>query len=252
MDKIIGAQLYSIRDHCETKEDFANAIESLKNMGYKHVQVSGIKVDDAEFIKETCDKNGIEISCTHRGLNDFLDNFDEEVKRHKIYGCKYAGIGGLAGELRETKETFMKTIEKLNDVYDRLSEHGITFTYHNHLWEFGKLDDKRYMDYMLEYGKFSILADLGWMANAGVNPVNFLKENKGRIDCVHYKDITVVEYNTVVATEIGHGNLDWVEITKACDEAGVKLALVEQDTCPGDSLDSMEMSYKYLKSIGFN
>ena len=49
-------------------------------------------------------------------------------------------------------------------------------------------------------------------------------------------------------TEIGQGNLHWPLILEAAEKAGVKYYVVEQDTCPGDSLDSMKLSADYLKT----
>lgn len=253
MDKRIGAQLYTIRDYCETPENFEKAMEALKNIGYKTVQISGVKVDDAKFLREVCDKNGLEIICTHRGFPGFENNMDAEIERHKIYGSKYAGIGGLAADMWQTKEKLLETIEKLNGFSDKLKEHGITFTYHNHEWEFIKYDDgKSCMDYMLEYGRFSIMADVYWMAFAGIDPVRFIKKNGSRIECIHFKDLKVLPTRQVTMCEIGRGNLDWDEIIKACEEAGVKYAFVEQDTCDTDSIGCLETSYKYLASKGFN
>ena len=52
--------------------------------------------------------------------------------------------------------------------------------------------------------------------------------------------------------EIGEGNLDWDAIVAACDEAGVKWALGEQDRSKRDPMESLKMSYDYLCGKGFN
>ena len=41
-------------------------------------------------------------------------------------------------------------------------------------------------------------------------------------------------------------------VVKLCDEAGVLAAAVEQDICPADPVDSLEISYKNLTKLGFN
>ena len=227
-------------------------MKSVKNIGYKYVQISGVEVNDAKFIKDVCDKSGLKILCTHRSYDAFLNDFDSEVERHKIYDSKYAGIGCLEKQHREDKETFLKTIETLNSISDRLKEHGIIFTYHNHAWEFSKLDNKYYMDYLLEYGRFSIMADIYWIAYAGINPAKFIRENSGRIDCIHFKDLAVVNDSDVIYAEIGKGNLEWNEIITACQETEVKYVLVEQDTCLTDPMECLEISHDFLATKGFN
>ena len=52
-------------------------------------------------------------------------------------------------------------------------------------------------------------------------------------------------------TEVGEGNLDWDSIIEACDKAGAKWALVEQDICHRCPFESMKMSYDYLTTKGF-
>ena len=254
MDKRIGAQLYTIRDYCETNESFDQAMKKVSEIGYKTVQISGIKVDDARLIREICDKYGLEIICTHRGYTNFLEDIDAEIERHKIYGCDYAGVGGLPGDAKETKEIFFETIDKLNKISDVLKEHGLTFTYHNHEWEFRKFDgNKSYMDYMIERGNFSLLADVYWLAFAGINPAKFIREHGDRIECIHFKDLKVkLTERAVTMCEIGCGNLDWDDIIAACEEVGVKYAFVEQDTCETDSMGCLETSYNFLTTKGFN
>ena len=57
--------------------------------------------------------------------------------------------------------------------------------------------------------------------------------------------------NQSVFGEVGEGNLRWDEIIAACDEAGALHAFVEQDTCDGDPVDSMAVSYRNLSAKGF-
>lgn len=47
--------------------------------------------------------------------------------------------------------------------------------------------------------------------------------------------------------EIGSGNIDFNEVCGACDESGVTWYMVEQDVCSGSPLDSLKMSYSYIK-----
>ena len=68
---------------------------------------------------------------------------------------------------------------------------------------------------------------------------------------VHFKDLKMKTDNKYEMAEIGEGNLDWDAIIKACEEAGTKWALVEQDVCQRDPFESLKMSYDYLITKGF-
>jgi sugar phosphate isomerase/epimerase len=50
--------------------------------------------------------------------------------------------------------------------------------------------------------------------------------------------------------EVGSGNLDWPDIIAACREIEAKYYIVEQDICPGNSLDSVKISYDNMRAMG--
>jgi sugar phosphate isomerase/epimerase len=49
--------------------------------------------------------------------------------------------------------------------------------------------------------------------------------------------------------EVGAGTLDWKAILTAAHEAKVDHYLIEQDSTPGDPLDSIRASVKYLRGL---
>ena len=98
---------------------------------------------------------------------------------------------------------------------------------------------------------FKFILDTYWLSYAGVNPAKFIRERKGRIACVHLKDLKIVN-NAPEICEIGQGNIDWDDVIAACEDAEVEYALVEQDICDGDPFDSLKISYDYLVQKGFN
>ena len=251
MDKRIGAQLYTARDFLKTDEDFYESIKKLNKTGYKQVQASGVGIEDASYIKKTCDEFGMEISCTHRPYDNYINKLSDEIQYHKTLDCKIAGLGGMPVEYRNG-ENIMEFINIMNEIYDKLQKEGIEFAYHNHSFEFIKVNGKFLMDYLIEYGKFSFIVDTYWLAYAGINPPDYIKKLGKRAICVHYKDLAMADAKEVKMAPIGYGNLDWDKINKACEEAGVKYALVEQDFCEEDPFICLEKSYNFLKEKGFN
>jgi len=59
----------------------------------------------------------------------------------------------------------------------------------------------------------------------------------------------VLDWETAMA-EVGEGNLDWEEIIKASEEAGVEWYLVEQDVCRRDPFESLAISFRNLNRMG--
>ncbi len=254
MDKRIGAQYFTIKDFCQTLEDFDKACKRVSEIGYKTVQLSGIGDFDGKDVKAILDKYDLKAVCTHRPPQNYIENIDKEIEFHKAIDCKICGLGAMPGfnAKRETIEAF---VNNFSSVCQKLSENGLIFAYHNHAFEFEKFDGKYVFDIITDSIKtdnFRFILDVYWLSYAGLNPAKFIRERKGKIACVHFKDLKIEE-NTPKFAEVGTGNIDWDDVIKACEEADVEYALVEQDSSwiDDDPFKSLEISYDYLTKKGF-
>ena len=120
-------------------------------------------------------------------------------------------------------------------------------------FEFEKFDGKFIMDRLIEESDpdaVKFIVDVYWLQYGGVNPASYIKKMGDRAMAIHFKDYKIAG-NQVEMAEVGEGNLDWDEIIAACDEAGAKWAMVEQDICKRDPFESLKMSYDYLTTKGF-
>lgn len=250
MDKRIGAQCYTIRDFIKTEKDLDESLKKLKDIGYQTVQLSGIGPIEPEIIKELCDKYGLEVICTHRGQEDYLENLEETIRYHKIIGCKIAGIGSI-GDYDRSAEGFRKFVKDFTPVSKRLKEEGITFAYHNHAFDFIKEDGKYLLDIILNESDFDLILDVYWIAFSGIDPAKFIRKIGSRAKVLHFKDLICNKNNKTDMAEVMNGNLDWDSIIAACEDAGCLAAMVEQDTCSGNPFDSLKISYNNLKTKGF-
>ena len=254
MDKRIGAQLYTVRDYVKTKEDFDLSLKKLSDIGYKAVQLSGIGEIEAEDIREICDKYKITAVCTHRSMDEYLNNLEWSIDFHKKTGCTIAGLGAMPGIWGDfTEENVVEFVKDMNRISAEFKKNGISFAYHNHAVEFIKLANGQYlMDYFIENGEFDFIVDVYWLAFAGINPAEFIRKLGKRAIVIHFKDLKIERGNKQQMAEVMVGNLDWDEIIKASEEAGALWAMVEQDTCEGNPFDSLKISYDNLKTKGFN
>ncbi len=252
MDKRIGAQLYTLRDFCKTEEDFEKSMEKLEKIGYKQVQISAVGPIAPEKIKDMCDRHGMIISCTHRPFENYENDIQGEIAYHKALDCPVAGIGSMPHEWDAplTEDVVLDFAHRMNKITERMAEEGITFAYHNHAFEFEKINGKYVFDYFIENSNCSFIVDTYWLAYAGINPAKYIEKLGKRAVCVHFKDLAMSGQNVEIA-EVGQGNLEWDEIINACEKAGTKYVLVEQDICKRDPFDCMEASYKFLTQKGF-
>ena len=252
MNKEIGAQYFTIRKFCKTIEDFDASCKKVREIGYKKVQLSGIGDFEANEIKAVLDKYGLEAVCTHRPMQNYLENLDKEIEFHKTIGTKVCGLGSISG-FEASIENIEKFINDFKPIVAKLAENDLIFAYHNHAFEFEKIDGKYVFDIINEKmssDNFKFILDVYWLSYAGINPAKFIRKYKGQIACVHFKDLKIREKQPCFA-EVGYGNIDWDDVIPACMESDIEYALVEQDSCDGDPFDSLKMSYDFLKERGF-
>lgn len=256
MEKRIGAQLYTVRDSMKTIEDFEQTCRRIHEIGYKIVQISGTDLR-ADEMKSVLDQYQLEVVTSHRGFDGFLKNLDEIIEYNQTLGCKLCGIGSMPWDIRANAQAVNQFIQDADRVSKELRQAGMYFGYHHHAFEFAKLDGKvRTIDrliYDMDPEAFYFIVDTYWLQVGGVSPADFIRKLGKRAMAIHYKDLSINPEKDFAQemAEVGEGNLDWDAIISACQEAGTKWALVEQDVCHRDPFESLRMSYEFLTKKGF-
>lgn len=246
----IAAQLYTVREYCQTAEELLKTLQTIKQLGYSAVQLSGIGPIAPEIVKEMTERLGLAICATHISYDRLTNDLDAVIQEHLAWNCKYVGIGALPESNRTSKEGYIAFAEQFNDISDKLSRAGLRFIYHNHHFEFTKYDGKTGMDLLMQSSNpsFGFELDLYWIQAGGANPVDWINKVKGRMKVIHLKDMAIVNNNQVFA-EIGEGNINWPAVLHACRDTGVEWYVVEQDTCLRDPFESLAMSFNYLQKL---
>ena len=247
----LTAQLYTVREFLDTPENMEKSLRKIKKIGYNAVQISGLGTIEPARLKEMTDTIGLNICASHNSFDRFTDNIQGLIAEHKLWGCKYVGIGAMPHVYRTSVEGFRTFIKAIAEPAKRISDAGLCFIYHNHKFEFQKFDGVTGMDILLNEtnaADFGVEIDTYWVQAGGGNPVEWIKKINGRMKVVHFKDLAIVEDQQVFA-EIGQGNLNWPEIISACRETNVEYYAVEQDKCSRDPFESLEMSFNYLKKF---
>jgi sugar phosphate isomerase/epimerase len=251
----VGAQLYTIREFTKTPEDIAGSMKRIKEIGYDAVQVSGFGSIDHQQVKDIMDAEGLTVCATHIGYDKLKNDLDDVIKQHKLWDCKYVGLGSMPGEYSKDKEGYVAFAKEATEIARKLADNGLRFIYHNHNFEFMKFDGVTGMDILFnetDPDVFDFEIDTYWVQAGGANPVDWINKVKSRMKVVHFKDMGVDSNRQVIMTEIGEGNLNWPCIIEACTDIGVEWALVEQDICQRDPFESLAISLKNLKDFGLN
>ena len=250
----LGVQLYTIREYLEDPETADLAFKALHDIGYTEVQTAGIPAFGAELFGELLKKNGLSIVGTHYLLKKILEEPEETMALHRAWGTTNIGIGSMPKELREDLAQVKSFINDFNRAAEIYAKQGFKLTYHNHQFEFVRVDGcKTIMDLLcegLDPKNTSFVLDTCWVAAGAADVTDWMEKLAGRIDILHLKDTCVQKkdgkYVTAMA-EVGYGNLSFDKIMETAERIGVKHYVVEQDNCPGDPFDSLAASYAYIQ-----
>lgn len=266
----VGLQLYSVRDFLQN--DFEGTLKKIKEIGYDYVETAGFYGLTVEKFAEGLKNAGLTAISAHVPYAEITADPDRVIRHCKALGMKYIAIPYLDDKTRPGSEGFDGVLETIKSFGKKCADNGLTLLYHNHDFEFIKMPDGRYgLDYMYETVDASLLQtelDCCWVNVAGEVPAEYVKKYAGRCPVVHLKDFTGVKsdnmYNLIGLKEtaketsafefrpVGYGKQDVPSIIKAAIASGANYLVVEQDQ-PGEqtSLEAVEMSRKYLKSLGF-
>lgn len=249
---LIGAQLYSMRDRTQTPEALLGTLKALKAVGYTSVQLSGQGAMPDEQIAEMLKETGMIAPATHISMDMFENHLDEVIRRHKLWGSGYPGLGGLPDEYR-IAEGYKAFAQKINGIAKKLKDNGLQFIYHNHAFEFTQYNGVTGYQILLDNASEDVQFEMDtyWVQAGGGDPAEWIEKLKGRMDVVHFKDMTGCPGNQPLMVPGGTGNMNWSRIFAACEKIGVKYAFIEQDNAvETDSLACMTQAIQSMSALG--
>lgn len=252
----IGAQLYTVHDYTKTLEGLSDALARVADIGYTSVQVSGTCEYEADWLAEELKKNGLTCNLTHTPFEKMVENPAKVIENHNTFGCKYIGIGAYTDFWKLGIGAMDEFAAKAHPVIEAFNNAGKKLFYHNHNHEFKPENGTCIFEKLVDaFGadELGFTLDVYWVKEGGHDPVQWLKDLKGRVQCIHFKDMTSDKDGKHIFAPVGGGILDFDEIIKASYDAGVEYAFVEQDDCYGENpFDCLKKSYDFLKSKGLN
>ncbi|NWJ52441.1 MAG: sugar phosphate isomerase/epimerase [Bacteroidetes bacterium] len=250
--KVIGLQLYSVRDSMQVNPQ--RTIEAVAKMGYAYVEAAGYKDGlfygmTPEAFKALLKANKLYMPSSHTGQplpdaakwNETMAWWDQCIDAHIAVGAKYiiqpfmdkVGFESIAGNKRYC--------EYFNAIGDKCKAKGLLFGYHNHDKEFADIDGTTIYDNMLKNtdpSKVCFELDLWWIHVGGKKAVDYFNKYPGRFVFYHVKD----------EEEVGaSGKIDFKPYFDNAKKAGTKYFIVEAEkSSVGSSLESAKKSLEFL------
>ncbi len=245
----MGVQLYTVRDLM--KKDVPGTIAKVAGIGYTHVEGAGYNnrkfygMGPKDF-KSLLSDNGLTMPSSHVTTPFLKNSANETFEDAATAGCEYVVLAWLAPNERTSLDDYRKIIELVNTSSEIASKHGIKLGYHNHDFEFVKLDGQIPYELMMKElsTEIPMELDLYWSTRIGQNPVELFDKYPGRFPLWHVKDMDDTPEKAF--TEVGNGTIDFKPIFKKERTAGLKYFFVEQDVCKRPPLESIEISYSNI------
>lgn len=270
----VAVQLYSVRGDMEA--DFKGTLQKIKALGFDGVEFAGLFGNEPAQVNAWCKEIGLNPISAHVPLADMLADIDKVIADYKAVGCEYIVVPYVTEERRPGGELFLQMVEEIRSIGEKCKAAGLTLLYHNHDFEFKKLESGEHgLDYLYSNIPADLLQtelDQCWVHYSGLNPVDYLKKYTNRSPVVHLKNYHIEgemegdPYALIGLNEgeekkssafefrpLGHGVVDIAAIVEAAtNEVGSKWLVVEQDNPSMDKtpMECVAMSVEYLKSIG--
>lgn len=272
----VGIQVYGLRDLLEnTPDNFGNVMRRVKQLGYNGVELAGLYGLRAEFIKEVLDNVGLVPISAHVPLTEMMADTEKVAQDYKMIGCKYIVVPYLPEEYRPLTNGFEMVLSEIERIGKVMKSHGMTLLYHNHDFEFVKLEDGTYgLDEIYKRIPKCVLQaepDTCWIEVAGEKPAEYVKKYTNRCPIVHLKDYIKIGnpanlYKLIgVNTEeiqadngyfgfrsVGFGQQIWEPVLQSALDANAEWVVVEQDEhYELDPLECARRSRDYLRILGW-
>lgn len=242
----IGLQLYTVRSLMA--EDVERTLESVAGIGYREVEFAGYFDRAPAELRTTLDNLGLAAPATHMGLGLFRDRLPEMLDVAATLGHRYLVLPSLPTEERESLDDYRRLADEMNGFGEACRAAGVRFAYHNHAFEFERVEGETPYDLLLDRTDPELVAleiDLFWTIHAGSDPLAYFEANPGRFHLCHVKDRTA----TGEMVDVGAGEIDFPHIFDQSEQAGLVHYFVEHDS-PGDPEASIRASYLHLSRLG--
>jgi sugar phosphate isomerase/epimerase len=241
----IAIQLYTVRD--QLAKGFEPVIRKIADMGYVGVETAGYPGTTPAAAAKLFQSLGLKVCSAHTAL-PVGENKNKVVDEAKTLGIQRI-VSGKGPDDFKTLDLVKKTCALFNEAARNAQENGLTFSIHNHWWEFQPLAGKPVYQHMLEYLDPGVLFELDvyWIQTGGCNPATVIKEIGKRAPLLHIKDGPCVQGQPMTA--VGAGKVDMPAVAQAA--AGTaEWMIVELDACATDMLTAVQQSYDYLVKKG--
>jgi sugar phosphate isomerase/epimerase len=247
----IALQLWTLRDQLKTEDEVARSFSRVREIGYEHVQLSGLGPIPTAQVKRLADAAGLGICATHEEGAEIVEQPSKVADTLSALGCRFTAYPYPHVPL-DTLDQVFELADDLSRAGEVLRSRGQLLCYHNHAIEFRRLGGKAILDWLYErmdpvmvHGEL----DTYWVQAGGGDPAGYCARLSGRLPLLHLKDYAITSENEPIPAALGQGNLNFPTILREAESAGCEWYIVEQDHGFDDPFEAIATSLAYLKSL---
>lgn len=257
----LGLQLWSVRQ--AMRGDVPGTLQKVHDWGFRDVELAGTYGMSAEQFRHLLDSTGLRATSMHVSYELMRDSLDQVLNQAKALGVRYVGVPWLphpdgqpltVAEAHDIAANFNKWGQATRD-------HGLTFFYHTHGYEFVPDQNGAVpFDVLMRETDPDLVTyqlDVFHVALPGQDPAALLRKYPDRWQLLHLKDLkkgvpTTDESGAAPADEmvpVGSGQVNWPEVLRTASEVGVKEYYVEDES--NNPMDNIPTSIRYLETVGY-
>ncbi len=247
----IGCQTWPVREMIG--KDFDGTLRRLAAEGFRNIEMcsppgyekSGfgpLARMKASELRERIRAAGLGCESCHFGFGELKDHLDERLAWAKELGLKQMIIATFGLPKEATLADWMRAADGANKLGERTRKAGIQLGFHNHDFEFQKLDGQLIYDKLMgeldpEAVKMQFQVSV---VRLGYQAADFFEKYPGRFISTHLQDWSPAERKEV---PLGQGVVDWKRVLAAAKSGGVRNYFVEMDP------DAMKASVPFLHTL---
>ncbi len=249
-DLPIGFQTFTVRD--KLSKDFTGTMKAMADLGYKLTEmcspqgyaaigfgaIAQMKTSD---IRSMITDAGLSCPSCHFTFPELADKLDDRIEFSRQLGLKHMICSTFWLPKTATLKDYEAAADKLNVAAEKIKSAGMQAGFHNHSFEFEKLDGQLIYDALLKRFDPSLvkMQFQTEVINLGYKGSDYFNKYPGRFISAHLSDWTTDKKQAPV----GKGIIDWKEFFAAAKTGGVETFFVEMD------FDKFKDSASYIKSL---
>ena len=246
--KPLGLELYTVRR--ELSADPERTLAAVAAIGYTYVEVVWplLKTPVPDF-RRMLDRAGLRARSGHIGTAVLDSGWEEQIEAAKALGHEYLFVASLPGGQKRTLDDWRAWADRFNRAGQVARAHNLWLGFHTEPDNFPAIDGKVPFDVFVERLDRTVVRlqlDVGNVAMAGADPLEYLTRWRDRYVSFHIKDVPTL--GKVADTELGTGVLDLRKLLAAAGDLSGKLLYVEQEGAK-DSLASAKKDFEYLAAL---